>query len=105
MALRRVGCAAKAAEADESVWLSCPTCKQIWTGALFVKLARHRYTSSSQLPEDDPDRLAAGVTYVHALLKSAQIAECIRVAARKPTRKVTTFVRSPSSVPPRLIPT
>ena len=75
-----VGCVAKAAEADESVWLSCPTCKQIWTGALFVKLARHRYTSSSQLPEDDPDRLAAGVTYVHALLKSAQIAECIRVA-------------------------
>ena len=25
------------------------------------------------------DRLAAAVTYVHALLKSAQIAECIRV--------------------------
>ena len=48
-----MACVAKAAqETNDSMWHSCPTCKQHWTGQMELGLAHARVASLTSLPEE-----------------------------------------------------
>ena len=75
-----VACLALAAQAkaesnsEESTWHTCPTCKQEWTGALRLALARARWELVTKQHEESVERLDAALNLTHALRSCGQLA-------------------------------
>eukprot|EP01046_Picozoa_sp_COSAG06_P066123 COSAG06_NODE_16540_length_995_cov_1.204241_1_plen_235_part_10 len=54
-----VSCLASAAAHQRELWYECPTCKQQFTGAVLMELARARWELDRSRPEADAERLQA----------------------------------------------
>ena len=54
-----VSCLAGAAAHQPRLWIECPTCKQEFTGAVRMGLARARWELCRSRPEADSERLSA----------------------------------------------
>ena len=75
-------CVAKAAEHNFARWTHCPTCRQEWTGALELGLARARCEQLRHLPIDDTERCVASSNLAVALRFTGEpgaIAEATRI--------------------------
>ena len=69
-----VSCLAGAAAHQEKLWIECPTCKQHFTGAVNIELARARWELCRNRPEADAERLTALGNLAESLLNSGDCA-------------------------------
>lgn len=86
-----VDCLTEAALANGRRWLSCPMCKQRWTGELKLKLARERWGLSATRAEDDGERLAAALDLVESLYLADEMVEALQLGLDTLTRCRSTF--------------
>eukprot|EP01046_Picozoa_sp_COSAG06_P027358 COSAG06_NODE_2411_length_6920_cov_64.918634_4_plen_661_part_00 len=69
---------AVSAQADETQWDTCPTCKQLWGDPTMLSLARARLDLLADREPGDPHRLAVAVELVEALRVAGQKEEALR---------------------------
>jgi tetratricopeptide (TPR) repeat protein len=82
-----VECIVKGAQANEKLWRICPTCRQRFTGKLFLQLARERYRlsrlpSSAAAPAEPGEwerDTAAMYMLTHALSEMGEHTEAVRI--------------------------
>ena len=79
--LLHFACAVGAAHANGRCWCECLTCKQLFTGALFLRLARERCRLAllAYRPEEDGERLVAALGLTQALRESDELAEALQL--------------------------
>jgi tetratricopeptide (TPR) repeat protein len=74
-----LACLVNAARADDERWLTCPVCRQQWTGSLKLSLARERWALEQGSPEEDGERLMAALDLVQALYLAGELDEALQL--------------------------
>ena len=77
-----MGCVAQAAQAaqeKDTTWVTCPTCKQPWTGPMRLALCERRHALAADLPEGDGERLTAALFLAEALRVAGRYEEALRL--------------------------
>ena len=69
--LAHLSCVVEAATHDVNVWTTCPTCRQEFTGAMDVGLAKARWELVRDRPSDDAERLFVANNLAVTLKESA----------------------------------
>ena len=80
--LLHFACAVGAAQANVSSWWLCLTCKQDFTGALLLRLARERCRLLADRPEEDWERLVAANDLVQTLTVSDELVEALQLGVK-----------------------
>ena len=75
-----VSCLARAAGRKKRIWTECPSCKQRYTGELFVELSRAHWALVRERPIASEERLAAANSLAAALQGAGRPAEAAALA-------------------------
>ena len=77
--LLHFACAVGAAQANRKSWFKCLTCKQDFIGALALRLSREWCRLLAERPEEDEERLRAGMDLTQTLREGGELDKALQL--------------------------